>query len=200
MEKESFTERESLAIIQQMIDTAKREQKNDGISWIVWGWLLFMVSIMSYINLQWQFVGRYFFWNIFSLITILLFIIMYFKRSTKVKTYTGDLYKILNIGFFIMVCFVIVAMNANVIAVVPGFAMLINLYGFWALIYGAVFNFKPSLAGALVAWVLAYAALFVHTLDAVMLLHAGGVLSAYIVPGHWANYTFRKNDTQNRIM
>jgi len=43
MEEKNLTEQESMLIIQQMINTAKHEQKDDGIGWIVWGWLLFIV-------------------------------------------------------------------------------------------------------------------------------------------------------------
>lgn len=40
METKTLTSEESLLIIQQMISTAKKERKDDGKGWIVWGWLL----------------------------------------------------------------------------------------------------------------------------------------------------------------
>ena len=196
MPNETLTEQESLAIIQQMIAMAKKEQQDDGKSWIIWGWLLFSVSILTVINLHLHLVSTFFFWNIFSVITIVLFVLRYFKRPKKVKTYTCDLYDKLNIGFLILICFVIVAMNANAVSVLAGFAILMSAYGFWALIYGAVINFMPSIIGAFVTWIFAFAALFVKSFEWVMVLHAAAVLAGYIVPGHLANIEFRKTAVQ----
>ena len=41
MEEKKLSEQESLQIIQEMIYTAKKEQKDNGMGWIVWGWMLF---------------------------------------------------------------------------------------------------------------------------------------------------------------
>jgi hypothetical protein len=90
--------------------------------------------------------------------------------------------------------FVIVAMNVGAIHPTRGFAFLISLYGFWILIYGALLDFKPSLVGAFITWVLAYVALFQKeaNFDVVMLLQAVAVLCGYIIPGHIANYKFKR--------
>jgi hypothetical protein len=191
-EEQQLTNRESMLIIQQMIDTAKKEQKDDGRGWMVWGWLLFTASVFTLINLQLRLVSVYFFWNVLGVLTIVLSKFVFFKKQRKVKTYTGDLFEKLNIGFFISIMFIIVAINAGTVTPVAGFALLINLYGFWVLIYGAVLNFRPSLIGAFITWGFGFAALFVKTFDWIMVLHAGAVLAGYIIPGHLANKEFRK--------
>jgi hypothetical protein len=199
METQQMTGEESLLVIQQMIDTAKKEQKDDGKGWIAWGWLLFVASIFTLINLKLHFVSVFFFWNVLGLLTIVLTRFIFFKKRQKVRTYTADLFEKLNIGFFISIMFIVVAINSGAVTPVAGFALILSLYGFWMLIYGTVLNFRPSIIGAFINWALAFGALFVKTFDWIMVLHAAAVLAGYIIPGHIAYKEFRKADT-NKII
>ena len=204
MEEKNISEKESLFIIQQMIATAKQEQNDDGIGWILWGWLLFATSILTYINLYYNWYSDSFFWNIFGIISILLLAFssiryFFFKKNKRVKTYTGELFEKLNIGFFIFLVFIILSMNMGVDPV-KGFAFLISLYGFWVLIYGTVSNFKPSIIAAYITWAIGFVALIINKLENsaeeqfkwIMILHAMAVLCGYIIPGHMANREFKK--------
>lgn len=197
MEEKRLTEQESLQLIRQMIDTAKTEQKDDGKGWIIWGWLIFLASLFSYFNVQYSWTDNtFFFWNGFGLFTILFFsygAIRYFfvQKRVRVKTYTQDLFNKLNVGFFITLMLIIISINLGVDPK-KGFALLLGLYGFWILIYGAVLNFRPSIIGAYVTWMFALASLFVDAFAWTMLLHAAAVLCGYIIPGHMANAEFNK--------
>jgi len=203
MEQEKkMTEQESLLIIQQMIQTAKQEQKDDGKGWILWGWLLFAASVLTYINLKTEWFSNYFFWNVFGIASLLLLLFsvvrtFFFKKINRVKTYTAELFQKLNIGFFISLLLIIVAINRGVSPVL-GFSLLLGLYGFWILIYGAGLNFKPSIIGAYITWACAFAGLFVETFDWTMVLHATAVLLGYIIPGHLANIEFKKIHEQKK--
>jgi hypothetical protein len=196
MEDKRLSEHESLMLIQQMISTAKQEQKDDGKGWIIWGWLLFLASIFTFLNIKFEWVSTFFFWNIFGLITILLlgyetFVYLSGRKKERVKTYTNDLFNKLNIGFFISLMLIIVSINVGV-PPQKGFGLLLGLYGFWILIYGAVLNFKPSIIGAYITWAFAFASLFVKEFQYTMLLHAAAVLFGYIIPGHIAYKEFNK--------
>jgi len=203
MEQEKkLSEQESLLIIQQMIQTAKQEQKDDGKGWILWGWVLFAASVLTYINLKTQWFSNYFFWNVFGIASLLLLLfsiirILFLKKISKVKTYTAELFQKLNIGFFISLMLFIIAMNRG-LSPVLGFSLLLGLYGFWILIYGAGLNFKPSIIGAYVTWAFAFAGLFVETFDLTMIFHAMAVLLGYIIPGHIANIEFNKAHGQEK--
>ena len=195
-DEKQLSEQESLSIIQQMIDTAKQEQKDDGMGWIIWGWMLFFASVLTCVNLQTGWFSTWFFWDAFGTLTFVLFVtemVRNFRlgRKVKVKTYSKAIFEKLNVGFFACLMFIIIAMNMGVDPM-RGFPLLMNLYGFWILIYGAILNFKPSMIGAGVMWVFAFAAMFVNTFSYVMILHAAGVLCGYIIPGHIANYKFRQ--------
>jgi hypothetical protein len=196
MEERELSEKESLRLIQQMIHTAKQEQKDDGKGWIIWGWLLFLASVFTYLNLKFTWVSTYFFWNIFGLISLLLLIFetvryILVKRKDRVRTYTKDLFEKLNVGFVISLMLIIFSMNLGVNPL-KGFGLLLGLYGFWILIYGAVLNFRPSIIGAYVTWGFAFISLFVDSFEWTMLAHAAAVLCGYIIPGHIAYSEFNK--------
>jgi hypothetical protein len=196
MEEKQISGQESLLIIQQMINTAKREQKDDGRGWIMWGWLLFIASVFTWINLYTEWVSVFFFWTAFGIVTlaVTLFEVLrdtFFRKNKRVRTYTKDLFEKLNIGFFVMLGFIIVAINLDVDPK-KGFALLLGLYGFWILIYGTALDFRPSIIGAFVTWGFGLAALFVKTFEWTMILHAAAVLFGYIIPGHIAYKEFKK--------
>src|SRR5215204_291253 len=136
MEDKQITEQESLQLIQQMIQTAKAEQKDDGRGWIVWGWMLFAASILTYFNIEYKWAAdTYLFWNLFGGVTIVFFayssVRFFFLRKTdRVKTYTSDLFARLNTGFFLTLMLIIVAINVGVTPS-KGFSLLVGLYAFW---------------------------------------------------------------------
>ena len=211
MEEKKLTEQESLYIIQQMIQTAKQEQKDNGKGWIVWGWLLFIISLLTYANIQYHWYDTAFFWNVFGGIVLvwLLFTIIrpvFIKIPRRVKTYTADLFDKLNGGFFIFLILIIFSMNLGV-PPSKGFMLLIGLYGFWILVYGAALNFKPSIVAAYVTWAIGFAGLFIDKFEEipdkrfqwVMLFHALAVLCGYIIPGHIANKEFNKINKKGNI-
>lgn len=196
MEDKQITERESLLLIQQMIQTAKTEQKDDGKGWILWGWLLFAASVLTYLNIKNDWYNTFFFWNLFGAFAILFFLYnavryFFFRKLHRVRTYTGDLFEKLNVGFFLTLFLIIVSINVGV-APTKGFSLLIGLYAFWVLVYGTALNFKPSIVAAFVMWGIAFGCLFLEDFTLVMLLHGLAVLVGYIIPGHIANREFRK--------
>lgn len=194
--EEHLTHQQSLLLIEQMISTAKQEQKDDGQGWILWGWMLFAASVFSFLNEQFNWVDTFFFWNTFGAISIILMIVgicrlFAGRKKERVRTYTKDLFARLDIGFFISLGLIIVSMNMGVNPL-KGFALLLGLYGFWILIYGTVLDFRPSLIGAYITWALAFMSLFMEDFSQVMLIHAVAVLCGYIVPGYLARKDFNK--------
>jgi len=196
MEEKNLTEEESMLIIQQMINTAKHEQKDNGVGWILWGWLLLLVSVLTYINLYTRWFSTYYFWTYFGILSLLLILYSvvkyyFFRKGERARTYTGELFQKLNVGFFITIMFIIFSMNTG-LNPMKGFPLLIGLYGFWILIYGTALDFKPSIIAAYITWGLGFAGFFVHSFETIMLLHGSAALVGYIIPGHIAYAEFKK--------
>ncbi|HTQ27441.1 MAG TPA: hypothetical protein VMI35_04900 [Puia sp.] len=197
MEQEkTMSGEEGLRLIERMIFVAKQEQRVDGVGWIWWGWALFAASIFTLVNLRFNWVSTYFFWNALGVVALVYFVARYlqyffFGAGKTVRTYTCELIRKLNLGFFISLFFIMIAMN-GILSPMAGFPILVNLYAFWILIYGTSMNFRPFIAGAFVAWGLGIAGLFAKTFEGVMLTHAIAVLCGYIIPGYMANTAFKK--------
>jgi hypothetical protein len=203
MEEKIISEHESLQIIQQMIQSAKREQRDNGKGWILWGWMLFLASVLTVLNLHFRWFQTWFFWNVFGIATFVIYPYEMIKRrfskkARRVRTYTKDLFDKLNIGFFVSLMFIIIWINVKD-APAAGFSLLINLYAFWILIYGTALNFKPSIIGACITWAIGIGSLFVKTFEWVMIMHAVAVLFGYIIPGHLANLAFKKTEAGQSV-
>lgn len=196
----NLTSHESFRIIQDMINSAKQDQKDNGMGWIVWGWMLFLASTLTIINIHLNLVKTYFFWNFFGLATLVMLIINALrnrnKKSFRVKTYTKQIFDKLNIGFTVTLLVIILAINVS-IGPMSGFALLTALYGFWVMIYGAVFNFKPSVIASYFVWAFAIAGLFTKTFEWVMVFHGLAVFSGYIIPGHIAYKEYHRSTERN---
>jgi hypothetical protein len=197
--QQPLTEKESLRLIQEMIGIAKQEQKDDGKGWILWGWLLFLASICSFLNnrLNWSF-SQYAFWNAFGIFTICYFVYViiryfFFRKNAGVKTYAQDFLHKLNLGFIISMFFIILTINLGILPVNTGFILLINLYGFRILMQGTALHFRPFVIGAVICWVMAFAGLFIKSFDWMMVVHAIAILFGYVIPGHMANHDFKKS-------
>jgi hypothetical protein len=205
MEEKDISERESLLLIRQMIQTAKTEQKDDGRGWIMWGIMLFLASVLTIFNQHYKWVGNWDFWNAFGIITLLVGLYeiisyLFFRKTKRVRTYTKDLFDKLNIGFFISLVFVIISINLNKIHPDTGFSFLISLYAFWILIYGSALDFKPSIVAAFITWGLGFASLFSDTFAGVMWFHALAALIGYIIPGLIANRQFKKLHSKDKVI
>jgi hypothetical protein len=204
MEEKQISELEGLLLIQQMIQTAKKEQKDDGKGWIIWGWMLFLASILTVMNINFKWFQTFFFWNFFGVITLVALAYqtvsyLFIGKTEKVRTYTKDLFQRLNTGFFISLMFIIVAINVNISPTI-GFSLLISLYAFWILIYGSALNFRPSIIAAYITWCIGFVSIFMRSFVQVMVLHAAAVLVGYIIPGHIANNEFRKLHQRNKVV
>jgi hypothetical protein len=204
MEEKQISEHEGLLLIQQMIQTAKKEQKDDGKGWIIWGWMLFLASILTVMNINFKWFQTFFFWNFFGVITLVALAYqtvsyLFIRKTEKVRTYTKDLFQRLNTGFFISLMFIIVAINVNISPTI-GFSLLISLYAFWILIYGSALNFRPSIIAAYITWCIGFVSIIMRSFEQVMLLHAAAVLVGYIIPGHIANNEFRKLHQRNKVV
>lgn len=197
--QEPLTEQESLRLINEMIGIAKKEQKDDGKGWILWGWLLFLASVCSFLNSKWDWsLSQYIFWNSFGIFSIGYFIFVMFRYffsrpKAGIKTYTRDFLHRLNLGFIVSMFFIIAAINLEILPVNTGFMLLINLYGFRVLMQGTALHFRPFVVGAVICWLMATAGLFIKSFDWIMVIHATAVLFGYIIPGHMANRDFKKS-------
>ena len=180
---EKLSNEKSMEIIHQMIAQAKTNITDNGISWLLWGSMLFLTSLSTFCFIAIGAKNIFLGWNIFGLVTIVLLAYGIFKPCKKVvKTYVGDLMKLVDIGFVVSIFTVIFAMN---IAVSPnsGFGFLLMVFSFFMLVKGGAANSKILMFGAAVNWAGAIAMFINKDFRYDMLIMAIAIFIGYIIPG-----------------
>jgi hypothetical protein len=191
---QQLSKEKSLEIIHQMINQAKANVSDNGIGWLLWGTMIFLASLSTYIFLDIGAENIFLGWNIFGAFTIIMLIYDAFKpRKKAVRTYMDDLMKMVHIGFFICIFVIILAIN---IAVSPnsGFAFLLMIFAFLMLIVGGAIKARSLIVGAVVNWIGSIAILFNKEFKYDMLIMAAAVLIGYIIPGLLLRAQYKKDN------
>ncbi len=182
-QEEELTEEKSLAIIHQMIRQAKNNITHDGAGWLIWGSMIFVASLATYVLIIFKFDNTFLAWNIFGLVSIVLLLVSYFKKRTvTVRSYVDDVLRWVDMAFMISLFIVIFSMNTGV-SPNMGFGLLLMLYAFLMLVQGGALKFTPLLIGAAVNWIGALAIFLNKDFKNDMLITAAAVFIGYIIPG-----------------
>ena len=196
MEEKQLTGQESLALINQMISKAKNEITDTGFGWILWGVMIFLASITTYIVIEFDLdVNLFIGWNIFGLIAIPIMAYNLFRsrKTVKTRTYVDDLLHMFDIGFTICIFLIILSMNISV-SPNEGFGYFLMVYGFLMLIQGGAIRFRPLFIGAVINWAGSLAIFFNKEFKYDMLITAAAVFIGYIIPGLMLRKQYRKRN------
>lgn len=187
---QQLTNEKSLEIIQQMINQAKANFTDSGLSWLLWGTMIFLASLSTYFFIDLGSETIFLGWNIFGGVTILLLLYDVVKpKRKKVKTYVDELMRMVHIGFFVCIFIIIFSINESV-GPNNGFGFLLMIFAFLMLIKGGAIKSKALMVGAVVNWAGAIAIFINKEFKYDMLIMAAAVLIGYIIPGLilWAEH------------
>jgi hypothetical protein len=193
MDNKNLSERESWLLIQQMIQTAREDNQQTGTAWLIWGWLLFIASILSLIlsfTPYHTYIGMV--WSGMLALGALVYTFTHVRQEEKkvVKTYVHELLEKFTTGFFISLFIMVVATfvsNASF-----SFGYFYVLYGFLMFVYGSAIRFRPLIVGAVVNWAGAIAIFMIDDFKYDMVVSAIAVLIGYLVPGYILRAKYRK--------
>ncbi len=192
----------SMEIIHQMINQAKTNITDSGLSWLLWGTMIILASLSTYI---FMYLGReniFLGWNIFGAVAILILLYEVFRPKKKiVRTYVGDLMNYVDMAFIISLFTIIFAIN---VAVTPngGFGFFLMIFAFLMLVKGGAVRSKSLMVGAAVNWAGALAMFINQEFKYDMLIMAGAVLIGYIIPGILLRIDHKRsiNDPNNQTI
>lgn len=176
---------QSLQIIHQMISQAKNNYSENGVSWLLWGVMLFLASMSTYFFIDMKASDIFLGWNVFGIISIVLLLYRFIKKPARkqVKTYVDELMSMVDIGFIVCMGIVILAINMDAVSPKAGFCFLLMLFAFLMIIKGGAMHSRSLQVGAVVNWLGSLGILLVHEFRYVMLIVAAAVLIGYIIPG-----------------
>ena len=192
MQSENFSPKDSLQLIDSMINQAKNRFSENGFLYLLWGWLILFCSLGQFILMQLQlFKHPEMIWM--STWLAVIFQVIYLIKTKKkevVKTYSENIINYIWISFGI--CMFVLAFT---LGRVQGwdivYALFLMLYGTPTFISGVVMQFRPLKIGGIVCWVLAIVATLIEPMYGLLLL-AAAMIAAWIVPG----YLLRKKYNQ----
>jgi hypothetical protein len=184
MADENFSPEQSLQVIQSMINKTKQDMSDDGIYFLVWGWITFIGCTGQFLLKHIvKYEQHYHVWWL-VVVGIVFSIWNGIKegRKQRVKTYVGEAMKYLWIG--IGVSYFVLSMILTKIGWdSPVFPFFILLYGLGTFISGSFIKFRPLIIGGTIAWALAIGAVYVEY-DYQMLFGAAAILISYIIPAY----------------
>ena len=192
---QQLSNEKSLEIIHQMINQAKTNISDSGLSWLLWGTMLFLASLSTFFFISIGAENLFLGWNIFGAVTIVLLAYDVVKpKQKKVKTYVDDLMQMVDIGFFVCLFVIILSINISV-SPNEGFGFMLMVFGFLMLIKGGFVKSKGLVIGAMVNWAGAIAIFINKEFKYDMLIMAAAVLIGYIIPGLilWTQYKRSNN-------
>jgi hypothetical protein len=206
--EKQLSEKESLALITQMINKAKDSCHDTGIAAIMWGGL---IAICALVKLSELHFGYRLPFDIYLLTIVAvipqIFISIKSKKERKVKTYDDAFMDTLWLGFGITIFLMIFITNALFTAMEgykdpAGHSAVITMYEFispfFLLLYGmptfvtgVSMKFKPMILGGILCWVCCIITIFT-TVKIDLLLTAFSAVFAWLIPGIIMEKDYRK--------
>jgi membrane-associated HD superfamily phosphohydrolase len=184
-------EEQSLRTIREMIQVSRNKLKNDGILFIVWGWI-FLINYLFLNYLPGKFLLSHKMMDLVHSLRVILpvsgliFTLYYIlKQRKKVQTYIGISLRYVWISLFAsMVLVNLIQMNVlhrvNFELQHPIFMVLI---AFAVTVTGGILRYRLIIAGGIIFGLLALAASYFE-LQTQLLLEAIAWIIAFIIPGH----------------
>lgn len=186
----TFDEQQSLQVIKEMVQVSRKKLKNDGILFILWGWIGFISYFLEYLT---QTVPHTYQFSIFKSYTtvilpiagIILTVIYLIRKSRKVSTYIGIALRYVWVGMFVGMV-LINLIQANVLHGIPfelQLPIFMVLIAFALVVTGGLLRYKMIIAGGVVFGLLAYLASF-FSFNTQLLIDSIAWMIAFIIPGH----------------
>jgi hypothetical protein len=216
MQEKELTEKESLFIIQQMINRAKNEFVDTGIGPILWGSVITFCSIVQFLQIHFNYELPFDIWYL-ALIAIIpqIFISIRERKERKVKGWEDDMmsyvWMCFGIGVFVVnfinnveahelnhVLQEYTRLTSKPVASTWSFATcyLLFVFGFPTIITGAARKFKIMTFGGIFCWASAIAAAFLPTKIDFLLMALSATL-AWLIPGIILERKYRAQKNAN---
>jgi uncharacterized membrane protein len=182
MKNKELSHEESLEIIQGMIAMAKNKMNDTGFHFLLWGILVIVASLSQYFMLNNGITyASNWVWVIMSIIGVPIGFIYEFRRvkSEKAQSKFDKMYTYLWLGFGITL---IVSVFVSLSNSINPIAFILLLVGLATFVSGAIYRFKPLIAGAVVFW-LAAAICSQLGVENQLLVNALAIFLGYVIPG-----------------
>jgi len=188
MHEENLNPRESLQLIESMINRAKDQFAEDGRLYLLWGWVVLVCSLTQFVLIHFfHYPYHYLVWTVSWLLLAYQFIYLRKKyRKQKVVTYTDYIIRYVWIAFVVLIFllgFLIGRLTTGEYYqhINP---ILLAVYGMPIFLCGIILRFKPLIMGGIGCWVLSVLTTFIKEYDYQFLMIPVAMIIAWIIPGY----------------
>jgi len=182
MEQEKIlSSEESLAIITSMINKARCDYEETGISALLWGSIITFCSLISFGNYWWHQPWADYVWFL-TIVAITPQIIISIRESKrkKYKGYSDDAIGGIWISYAVGV--MLLSVYTSIFKVSNEVMLYLIMYGIPTFATGFAMRFKPMIIGGIACWAFAIISMYV-AFPYVMLLSAAAAQLAWFIPG-----------------
>lgn len=214
---EIFDEKQSLKLINDMINKTKQSFHETGFGPIMWGSVIVICSLFSLVQEHYNILRSYDIW-LLTLVALVPQIIynVYSRKNKQTKSYNDIAMDYTWFVFGVSMFILAFAINGiehsirSIIKSIPNrpnnisiklfFSQTIPLYlmvyAIPTIITGGIMKFKPMLIGGILCWVFAITTCYTN-IETDFLLMALAALFAWFIPGIILNIRYRKNKKAN---
>ena len=176
-----LTEQQSLELITRMINKAKCDYRETGIGALMWGTIITVCALVSFINYyqRWPWAQYIWFLTLIAVIPQIILSVRENKRK-KYKSHNDDAMG----GIWISFGFSILLLSFfSVLFDVPSeYSLFLILYGIPTFATGFARRFTPMIIGGIACWIFAIISMYI-IFPYAMLLTAAAALIAWFIPG-----------------
>ena len=184
-EAENFSEQESLQLITTMINKAKSDFVETGISALMWGSIISFCALVQFVSFFYQLPFAPYVWALTFLAVIPQIIIsVRERRRMKFTTYHADAMSGIWLAFAITMF--LLNFYVNALQVPPAQlhveTLILIVYGIPTFSTGFTRRFKPMIIGGIACWIFAILA-FYTAYPYTMLYYIAAAQLAWFIPG-----------------
>ena len=180
----SLSEKESLQIIQEMVQSTRGSISKSAPIYLLWGWLVVLSAALHFALLTMStYPHPYLVWIILMPLGGIATGILASKiaKSEAASSYTGRMMSLVYAALSgpLLLIIAIGAFNSWTVA----YPIFIVMYGYTSIIAGGILRFKPLKTGGIFSMIIGIAALFV-AFKFQLILIALAVIASYLIPGY----------------
>lgn len=184
MQPENFSPKDSLLLIDSMINQAKNRISENGFLYLLWGWVILFSALGHFVLIKLQlFKHPEMIWiSTWLAVIYQVFYLLRKRRQQTVKTYSEQI-----IGYVWMVFGISMGMISFILSKTSNWdvinPLLLMMYGMPTFLSGVIMRFTALKVGGIICWSLSIFSVMVAPVY-VLLLLAVAVIAAWIVPGY----------------
>lgn len=192
-----FDENQSFQVVKEMIQISQKKLKNDGVLFILWGWVMFYSGLSGYIVREVLLSHRFerflgVFGKVFGLLVVAYTVYYIWRQRKKVQTYIGISLRyvwISMVGCFVLINLILynVLHQVNFELQHPLFMVIM---AFSIVVTGGILRYKLIIIGGILFGLIALISSY-FTLSYQLLFESCAWFIAFVIPGHYM-YATRK--------